>query len=111
MTSGVRPTAVFAPMLASCSLTRCPTKESEKSPKEPIAGSTVHVPERSPDAVPLDDPAGAGEPMAAGSEVADAPGVVPSDTGAGPASRRNRYHNPPPPRATTTIRAAASARG
>ena len=43
---GVRPTVVFAPMPTSCSSTRKPANELEKSLNEPIVSSTFQVPSR-----------------------------------------------------------------
>ena len=61
LTPGVRPTAVVAPTFASCSATRYPAKLSEKSEKEPMEVSTVHVPSRAePVAAPEPGDAAAG---------------------------------------------------
>ena len=110
VTLDVRPTASCAPTVASVSWTRYPTNVPV-SP-EPIDGSTVHDPAM-PAAVAA---VAAGSSLAAGSVLGSAPTAVAvpvalgdavtagrdaSDTGAGPAGRKNRYHRPAAPAMAT----------
>src|SRR4051794_33152782 len=118
VTSGVRPTAVAAPMLASSSSTRYPTNELEKSENEPTDGSTFHVPSSASPAVDPLSVAVASDGSAAvalGEAVATSPSLVASGVGvasasptaAGAAGRRKRYEKPIQA-PTTTARASAT---
>src|SRR6266542_1404625 len=110
LTSGVRPTAVFAPIEASCSWTRYPTNELVESAKEPIEVSTFQVPSMPPEPPACDEAAGC-EAAGCGEPLADVGtgGRLVSATAAGPAGWRNRYQSPHPPTATTARRATPTA--
>src|SRR5438132_14295570 len=49
----VRPTAVFAPVPASSSLTRWPANDDVPSARDPDVASTVHIPSKPPPALLL----------------------------------------------------------
>ena len=83
-----------------------------------MVGSTFQVPaiplvappsgEAAPVAPALGSTALEGDPASVVAVAAATGGVEPSDTGAGPAGRKNRYHRPAAPATTTTSATIAS---